>query len=276
MKTIKLKDKRILAYEEYGDPKGKPVFYFHGFPASRLSGKQLAKVAEKLKLRFISPDRPGFGFSTFKPNRKLLDWPDDIIQLANWLRIKKFSVVGSSGGAPYVLACAYKIPERLNSVVVIAGLGPLHLSKREGLTLKHFLMLRTACLGPKLAFPNLLFDKISLDYFPGLYTLVYQPDKEIRKKPSLKKLYVVTQKEAFRQGIKGPAGDLAIYGSNWGFDLRDINIKIKLWHGKRGRNVPFWLGKYVASRLKDCEANYIESAGHFLIASMGEKIFSQI
>ncbi len=32
--TIKLKDGRMLGYAEYGNPEGKPVFYFHGFPGS--------------------------------------------------------------------------------------------------------------------------------------------------------------------------------------------------------------------------------------------------
>ena len=34
---ITLKDGRKLAYAEYGDPKGKPLFYFHGWPVTRLS-----------------------------------------------------------------------------------------------------------------------------------------------------------------------------------------------------------------------------------------------
>jgi len=33
--TIKLKDGRKFGYIEYGDPKGKPVFFFHGWPGSR-------------------------------------------------------------------------------------------------------------------------------------------------------------------------------------------------------------------------------------------------
>ncbi len=34
--TMVLKDSRFLGFAEYGDPHGKPVFYFHGFPGSRL------------------------------------------------------------------------------------------------------------------------------------------------------------------------------------------------------------------------------------------------
>ena len=33
---ISLHDGRTLGYAEYGAPEGTPVFYFHGFPSSRL------------------------------------------------------------------------------------------------------------------------------------------------------------------------------------------------------------------------------------------------
>lgn len=33
---VRLRDGRSLAWAEYGDPRGKPVLYFHGFPGSRL------------------------------------------------------------------------------------------------------------------------------------------------------------------------------------------------------------------------------------------------
>ncbi len=36
MKTMKLADGRTLAYDDYGDPRGKPVVFTHGFGDSRL------------------------------------------------------------------------------------------------------------------------------------------------------------------------------------------------------------------------------------------------
>lgn len=63
---IRLKDERDLGYAEYGDPKGKPAFFFHGWPVSRLSGGLAHKASKKLGIRVISPDRPGYGLSDFK------------------------------------------------------------------------------------------------------------------------------------------------------------------------------------------------------------------
>ena len=86
-KQIKLKDGRMLAYVEYGAPEGKPVVYFHGFPGTRLDWPlvDVDDSATELKARIIAVDRPGTGLSDFKPDRKILDWPDDVTELADAL-----------------------------------------------------------------------------------------------------------------------------------------------------------------------------------------------
>jgi hypothetical protein len=33
---VELENGRFLSYAEYGPPNGTPIFYFHGFPSSRL------------------------------------------------------------------------------------------------------------------------------------------------------------------------------------------------------------------------------------------------
>lgn len=37
--TLWLRDGRLLGYAEYGDLDGKPVFFFHGWPGSRLQAR---------------------------------------------------------------------------------------------------------------------------------------------------------------------------------------------------------------------------------------------
>lgn len=62
-KSITLPDKRLLAYVEVGDLKGKPIFYFHGSPSSRLEGYWIDELGKEVGVRFIVPDRPGIGKS---------------------------------------------------------------------------------------------------------------------------------------------------------------------------------------------------------------------
>ena len=40
------------------------------------------------------------------------------------LGLESFSVLGSSGGGPYALACAHELPERVTRAGVISGVGP--------------------------------------------------------------------------------------------------------------------------------------------------------
>ena len=95
---VVLSDGRKLAYEQFGAENGVPVIYNHGWPSSRLECRPLAPIAEKTGVRLISVDRPGMGGSDFQPNRALLDWPNDISQLADHLCLDKFHILGVSGG----------------------------------------------------------------------------------------------------------------------------------------------------------------------------------
>jgi len=119
-KTIEITDGRLLGYTEFGVANGRPIFYFHGANSSRLSGRALEPVAIRLNARIISIDRPGFGISQFKPDRQLLDWPDDVTAVADRLSISRFAVIGLSSGAAYAAACAFKIPHRLTQVGMVS------------------------------------------------------------------------------------------------------------------------------------------------------------
>jgi pimeloyl-ACP methyl ester carboxylesterase len=123
--TFKLPDGRTLVYAEYGAPAGKPIIYFHGSPGSRLDPQMLDQSClVKFNVRLIAPDRPGMGLSDFQPNRKISDWPDDVVALADSLGLHSFAVLGVSGGAPYAEVCALKIPHRLTAVAIVSGVGP--------------------------------------------------------------------------------------------------------------------------------------------------------
>ncbi len=54
---IKLGDGRLLGYAEYGSPEGQPIFYFHGFPSSRLDWQFFNddKTLAELNVRVIAP-----------------------------------------------------------------------------------------------------------------------------------------------------------------------------------------------------------------------------
>ena len=121
---IRLGDGRRMGFAQYGDPAGRPLFFFQGTPSSRLLHPDQT-ITRSLGVRHIQLDRPGFGLSDFQPGRTLLDWPDDVAKVADRLGIERFAVVGVSGGGPYVAACAYRIPQRLTAAAMVGSVAPL-------------------------------------------------------------------------------------------------------------------------------------------------------
>jgi pimeloyl-ACP methyl ester carboxylesterase len=123
---VQLPDGRRLGFDEYGAPDGKPLFYFHGSPSSRLEFALFGDEAlvQSLDARLIVADRPGVGLSDFQPDRRLLDWSRDVLALADQLGIGRFSILAYSLGGPYGLACAFSIPERLERVGIVSGAAP--------------------------------------------------------------------------------------------------------------------------------------------------------
>jgi pimeloyl-ACP methyl ester carboxylesterase len=265
--VIKLKDKRKLGYAEYGDPKGKPIFFFHGWPVSRLSGGIADKTAKKLKIRIISPDRPGYGLSDFKKNRELLDWPDDVVELADKLNIKKFAVVGVSGGGPYAAVCAYKIPQRLSKVSIVVGLGPTWIKgSLDGMSWSSKIGWANYARFPITATMGAYLNGLIANHFPslGIFRFMFgsKSDRLINFKRTFQSSLQENFREAFRQGYKAAEQDLNLYTRDWGFALKDIKIPVYLWYGADDKNVSLNMGKYYASEIKNSKLKVYTGEAH--------------
>jgi pimeloyl-ACP methyl ester carboxylesterase len=157
--TIVLKDERRLGFAEYGDASGNAVFHFNGSGGSRLEHPSDLSILTDLGIRYVSTDRPGHGISDPQPDRRLLDWPDDVEQLADHLGISTFHVIGWSAGGPHALACAYKLPDRISAGALISGLAPPDRpNPYEGLPLMlKTLMIIARRLPPVFAIPQSCF-----------------------------------------------------------------------------------------------------------------------
>ena len=90
--------------------------------------------AKRHSIRLIAFDRPGWGESDPLRGRRLSDWPRDIATAADRLGCARFNLVGVSGGAPFALACAAALPDRVDGTVIICGLGPVEaMHKGDGM-----------------------------------------------------------------------------------------------------------------------------------------------
>src|SRR5213596_1410026 len=133
-RLIQLGNGGQIAFEEYGDPTGNPVVFCHGWPSSRTMAQLTDDSARQLRVRIISPDRPGISGSSFQRNRKLLEWPPIVDRLVDHLGVTKFRMLAISGGAPYAYVTARAMPERVRAIAIVSGAPPIaDLPGREGL-----------------------------------------------------------------------------------------------------------------------------------------------
>jgi pimeloyl-ACP methyl ester carboxylesterase len=253
---IQLRDGRTLGYTEYSPPGWKTLFYFHGHPGSRVEAGFLADQAKKLSVRLIGIDRPGMGLSTFQPHRRFLDWPADVIELADILEINHFAVAGLSGGSPYALACAYKIPGRLTTCGIISGVGrisPFLSFLSQWLPWLILPFIRRSFQNEEQAQKTLA--KVSAKWI--------EADRKSLLAPGIKEIMAASLVEGLRQGTRGAAYEGTLLGRSWGFSLEEIEFhNIFLWHGELDKEVPIAAARGIASKLPHCRATYYSGEGH--------------
>ena len=106
---------RIISFSEVGDPAGSAVFCCVGMGLTRYITAFYDELALTLKLRLITPDRPGVGASDAHIGGldTPLGWPDDVRAICQHLNLTKFSILAHSAGAIYALATALRIPQHI-------------------------------------------------------------------------------------------------------------------------------------------------------------------
>lgn len=251
---LDLSDGKRLCWTEYGNPGGAPVLLFHGNPGSRLCWGAMPGAPFLPGVRLIAPDRPGYGRTDFKP-RALERWPGDMVELANHLHIGTFAVFGPSGGAPYALACAWKIPDRLSAVGVFGAVGPNMSEAIQGALLSLRLLWRIAKpLQWVIRLQMLLMARAARKDPVRLMQRIRDfelgsEDRPVLERPEIIELFRVDFPEAYRQNGIGAAYDVTIPAS-WPIPLNEIRIPVELWHAECDPlvgNMTRYLGEHLAS-----------------------------
>jgi pimeloyl-ACP methyl ester carboxylesterase len=270
--AIRLPGDRRLAYAEYGDRTGVPVFVFHGLPGSRLGWSLLPDNSLPPAARIVAPDRPGYGASDPNPGRTLLDWADDVEALADSLEIGKFAIVGISGGGPGALACAWKMPERLTAVGIVSSPAPTNApGVFEGMSGTNRFFMKLAWYLPWLSSWNirLLASMIRRDprrYIDTMKYKMHDVDRAVLDRPEIHEMLVKDFAEAVRGGAEGMVDDMAAnHGRPWGFSLATIESKVLFWSCELDRSVPPAMGTYLSHAVPSCQARFVPNAGHLWI-----------
>lgn len=230
-----------------------------------------------------APDRPGMGESGYRSNRKWLDYPNDITELASHLDITKFGIIGVSGGGPPLSSCAYKIPENLKFAVGISVWAPNlngelynHISPIDrsfsrfvNTSLIFRIIYSIMALLVKIQSGRNLMMNFRSSMCESDLAIIENNDK-------LVKFLVRDIKESFKQGSKGPALDAILQYRDWGFKISDIRFPIHLYHGTADKFVPFVFSEELNRLLSKSTLKSYPNQGHYSMLSIFDELFNDL
>jgi pimeloyl-ACP methyl ester carboxylesterase len=263
---LTLRDGRTLAYHEWGVPDGIPVLRLQGTPGSRFSRYPKPELWERLGVRVIMADRPGYGASTRMPGRGLASVADDLIELLDHLGIDRLPVAGGSGGGPHVLAVAARHPHRVSAATVVVGAAPLtddDIPLLIGLNAEAYRRARD--VGWDAVFPLLaeVREKILVDPLAGFREALRDApaeDQAVMDDPAWQGTLKKSLAESLRPGAEGWCDEaIALY--NWDIAPEDASVHIVWWHSRHDANVPFQAAQRLAERLPSVDFRLWEG-GH--------------
>lgn len=281
-RTMRLADGRALAWAEYGDPHGAPLIFHHGIPSSREAAAVLSGAAGRNAVRLIAPDRPGFGYSDPLPERTILDWPRDLEQLADHLDLETFSVASISAGLPYVLAAGLHIPERLEKIALISGLGRIDTAETlEGMSYEWRLIYSLFLKSRRLA--SLWMrgygraalrrpERVVAQQIKRMHAI----DSEVLERPDVSANRIADLRQAFRQGPAAAGEEARMHLEPWGFEISDVQSEVYLWQGTLDESHPIHMGRTIAAELPHCRAVFAEGAGALGFVLYGDAIFADL
>lgn len=258
------------------------MFFFHGLPGSRLSGRLVADEAKAAGARVIALDRPGYGLSDDQPKRRIADWPEDVANCADLLGIERFAVAGISGGGPYAVACAALLPARVRAATVVSGLGPLAVPEmRAALLGQNRLTFGLAARSPWLARPVMGLISLLAKRAPGLLRRQLSrgsvpADRAILADRKIADIFIADAREAFRHGSSGAAYETWLFTRPWEIDLSSITVPVFIWQGEADVNVPPAMGRYLEVRIPGAHATFMPGAGHLGGVTRAAEILAQL
>jgi pimeloyl-ACP methyl ester carboxylesterase len=175
-----------------------------------------------------------------------------------------------SGGGPYALGCAALLPDVAVAAAAVASLAPCGVEGLDyfaGMGEPNVEAFQLFVSDPEASRRDLREGREEIlaatpeQFAEDLASLLSPADAEVLT-GDLAQWLTDTHKVTLSPGDQGWWDDGAAKMTSWGFDLRDIRVPVKVWHGRQDRFVPVQHGQLLAASIPDAEADISDRDGH--------------
>lgn len=278
---LTLRDGRRLCYAEHGDPDGVPVLFQHSIIGSRLETHPDPKLTGAMGIRWIVPERPGFGRSDSQPDRRFRAWAEDVRELADHLELERFHLAGFSSGGAHAAAVAHYLPERVVRTALISSMAPYtSLAALKDMPPTNRMLMTMAHFTPRLLVPFMRIMVRGLIRDPVQIThrheeLWPEADRQAMAEPGTREQRVAIFREAMRQGPDAVVVEQILLAGKWDFDPADIRGEVDIWHGDGDIHVPIAMIEPLL-RIPRHRLFRLPKRGHYLVLSHWQTIFENL
>ena len=272
LRQVELLDGRKLEVYASGPSDGLTFFFHHGTPGHALPLRVIERAVHARGLQLVTISRPGYGASTPRPGRRVVDVAEDTEAILTHLGIRRCLVAGWSGGGPHALASAARLGDVIGALV-IAGVAP---SSAEGLDWMagmgedNVVEFGAALEGAERLRPHLEEARKEIKgvtvegLISSMDSLLPDVDRAVLTAEFGEDI-VTSFQEGLRIGVDGWLEDDLAFVAPWGFDLGEISVPTMVWQGSEDLMVPFDHGRWLAAHLPSASAHLEMGEGHLSI-----------
>lgn len=240
------------------------VVWHHGTPNLGTPPAPLAAASERLGIRWISFDRPGYGGSTAAPGRTVADVAADLTTVLDTLGLGSVAQLGYSGGGTFALGATALLGDRVTAVATLAAIAPYDVSGLDwydGMIPSGVASLRSAAAGRDARLRNEEveydpeFTETDLAMFGGPWGW----------------LGSIVGDKAMPNGPDGAVDDDCAYVLPWGADPAAITAPTRLVHGTADRIIPSSHAEWLAAHIPSATLDLHEDLSHITILNQSEQ-----
>ena len=101
-------------------------------------------------------------------------------------------------------------------------------------------------------------------------------DRQLLARPEFKAMFLDDLLNGSRKQLSAPFADVAMFAKDWGFQLEEVKVPVRWWHGDADHIVPFAHGQHVVARLPDAELFTLPGESHLGGLGVAEEILGSI